>query len=180
MVDKWHKRQSAASRNPIEAMDQTLTATKRHFAKEILGNRVQVAGKYVNFENVGSNRGVIALDPAVQADAEIIAGLDKIAAAGVGGVIAISEAQYAEKKSQAASRPLGRPKEMLALRSRPKGNPVRRVPPPPEVTRHATAPAADPAPAAPAAAAPQPAPEPTTFRPPTRRISRKGKAAVPA
>jgi len=153
---------------------------KVHFLKEILSNPIVIKGRTVPFENVGANRGVVALDPANPADGDLIAGLNDFASRGVGGVAKLTEAEYTEKKSHPVSTPSVRPRELL--RARHPGPPQRQVPVPAEAMVQSTAAPAEPPldldslkavtePAAPAA-------EPEAFKPATRRISRKTSSVL--
>jgi hypothetical protein len=170
---------------PISNLPQTpVTAPALvYFLKEILSNPVNIQGRNVPFENVGANRGVIALDPSKIPDKDYIAGLTDWANQGIGGVTKISAADYAQKKSQPVLKPSARPRDML--RARHPTSPALRTPPPPppEVTLAGAAPPADAdlnalglgeeaeAPA-PASAGTEP---PPPFRPTTRRIGRSAK-----
>ena len=164
-----------------------------YFLKANLANPILVKGKAVPFEHIGNNWGVIALDQNKPEDRDAIEFMNGLTARGVGGVSKLSAEQYAQKKSQPASTPLGRPREWL--RQRPSGPQKRR-----DLTRPVAIPPAAGAPAAKklesptlAAGAEAPldianlkatsdaTPLVDTFRPPTRRISRtKPAASVPA
>jgi hypothetical protein len=155
-----------------------------YYVKAHLSNPIIVKGTRVNFENVGGNWGVIALDPNNGADKELIDGLNHLVSDGVGGVGRISAEEYAQKKSQQALNPSDRPKELLRLR--PSGPRPRQVQPPPEVialttgvpTAEQTKPGSEEPPLdldnlKGASEVSQAAEAPTeAFRPPTRRISR--------
>jgi hypothetical protein len=148
-----------------------MSANLIHFRKEILSNVLTVKGRAVPFENIGANRGVIALDPAKDENKEFIAALTDFAHRGVGGVAKISADDYAQKKSHPALTPSVPPREML--RARP-GPPAKRVAAPPELTRPGAVQAAKPAPPVDLKAMGlADDAEPQSFRPPTRKISRK-------
>lgn len=151
--------------------------SKVYFLKEILSNPINIKGTNVAFENIGGNRGVVALDPANGQESQFITELNQFASQGVGGVSRITEAQYIEKKNQPAPTPSGRQKEMLRLR--PTGPRPRPVQPPAEATVQAVAPPAEPA-AGPLDTPLEPigTPAPGSFQPPTRRISRKTESVL--
>jgi len=73
---------------------------KIYFRKEIFSNAFYVRGKAAPFEDIGNNQGLLVLD--YSADADLIAALSQAAEAHRGGIVKISEAEYAEKKSRAS------------------------------------------------------------------------------
>lgn len=166
-----------------------------HFIKANLSNQIIIKGRRVNFDPVGNNWGVIRLNPDIPEDQAFIESLNLFASKGVGGIGKITAEEYAQKKSQGALTPSGRPKEMLRLR--PTG-PQRRAAP----QQNAGIPAGAAAVAGANKAAPNPAPEsvepaldlanlkpasevggtspiPESFRPPTRRIQRNKSTGAP-
>lgn len=69
----------------------------QYFQKELVSNPFMVAGKTVQFEVLGGNRGVIALNP--ETDGPLVDALNKAAAKRRGGVIKITSEQYLQKKT---------------------------------------------------------------------------------
>lgn len=91
----------------------------KYFLKEQVNNSIYVAGQSPRWEVLAQQTGVIALQEGK--DDELIAGLNGFATRHVGGVLAISEAEYTQKKTQmpfAASSPSS--KEYLRLAQEPK------------------------------------------------------------
>lgn len=84
---------------------------KHFYLKELISNPYIIGGAPVPFEHVDDNRGVIALDDSVLGNSTLITGLDEAAAAGRGGIVKISEADYAKKKSE-------RSRNLLSMRSK--------------------------------------------------------------
>jgi len=154
-----------------------------YFVKASISNPVLVRGASVPFEPVGGNWGVLALDTSLETNKPVLDALNEFVKRGVGGVGRISAAEYAQKKSQPILKPFG-PRN-APLRSRPLG-PSPRKPPAPAVTAAAAVPVAE----QPAAEPPidlsalksvgeTPA-TPESFRPPTRRISRRPAGSAPS
>jgi len=153
---------------------------KVYYYKELNSVPYFVAGAPVQFEPLPGNRGVLSLDSPQHET--LITALNSAAEKHIGGIVRISEAQYTEKKTLAASTPSlpRRAKEML-----------RPMPKAPFQRKQDMAAAAEPA-------KPVPAPTPQTvtapppgenvtgppvvegFRPATRKISRKRAGDVMA
>lgn len=164
---------------------------KSYFFKEIASNPVIVNGAPVQFQHIAGNRGLLELESGK--DDELIAGLTKLANDQVGGIVKLNEAQFAEKKTQAVSTILPKPKEMLRV-LKPTLNPfpqeVRNTegnvappadgsqiapPPAPGIPLTATAPATSPTPPTPVIPL-TPNGEPVgQFQPGTRKITRSGE-----
>jgi len=153
-----------------------------YFVKASISNPVLVRGAAVPFEPVGSNWGVLALDTSIEGNKPVLDALNEFIKRGVGGVGRISAAEYAQKKSQPILKPFG-PRN-APLRSRPLG-PSPRKAPAQAVIAAAAVPAVEP-PAEPpidlsalkSVGEAQATPE--SFRPPTRRISRRPVGTAPA
>jgi hypothetical protein len=171
------------------------------FYKEIVSNKFLVKGAPVPFEVLDGNRGVIRLEENEE-NAPLIAELNK--AAGRFGVVKISEAEYAEKKTEypltqsKRSSPLN--EKLRVVQTRQPTNPFARQVgavaeaelKPPQVVPERPGLQPDPLagqptfpltpPAAPSAPEPSPeapAGEPTPkFTPSTRRISRRTEGAT--
>jgi hypothetical protein len=165
---------------------ETKSTSKVFFLKVILSNAFIVGGKPVPFEAIPGNEGVIALDPKESND--LITALSNAAANQKGGVVRISEEEYTQKKT-AAGLKQSAPRSRDALRPMrnalsPFNTPTtaakdaQPVSAPPVATATPQAAASAAAQAAPVVEAAVPAPEEVSFRPATRRISRKD--AVPA
>lgn len=92
---------------------------KVYFFKEIASNAYLVSGAPVQFEPLPGNRGSIALES--PKDDTLIAALKDAATREVGGISSISESEYTEKKTLAASMPLTPPRHKEMLRPMPKG-----------------------------------------------------------
>ena len=172
---------------------------KLFYLKEILSNPILVKGTTLQFENIGANRGVIALDSENTSDLPFIEALNGFAKRGVGGVIRISEADYTQKKMSPSPMPSVRPKEMLRARPTtpfdkppqpPAPQPEGAAPVVPEQPASQPQPPADPLPEPPldlsaltsdapmvsipeSPAEPVADPAPPPVRPPTKRLSRK-------
>ena len=144
------------------------------FLKEIVSNQIIIKGRKVAFENIGSNRGVLELNESKSDDKEFIAGLNDLANRRVGGVVKLFAAEYAQKKSQPILNPSVRPRDML--RARRPLPPARKTVPQPIETQVATPKVAVPAVDLKTMGLADDPEPPATFRPTTRRISRKAKA----
>jgi len=147
---------------------------KTYWFKEIASNPVIVNGAPVQFQHVPGNRGLLELDAAQ--DDLLVVKLTEMAKNQIGGVVKLSEKEYAEKKSSVIATPSARPREMLRVVN-PSPNPFPQGSSP--STAATVAPPANPAeapagsaPAAPAAPAADPAAPAATFRPAVRRVTR--------
>lgn len=132
---------------------------KRYFSKDLVFNSVQDRnGKVIPWEALADQNGVAVFDDVTQK--ELVEDLDKMAGK-VGGITAISEEQYAQKKRLGKWQPSVLPSDQQDIRIMPPVNgPPRRA---------ADAAAAEPA-------LPQP-PEPPAF--PLNRSAQKAVAAKP-
>lgn len=161
-------------------------ATK-FFTKELANNTFYMPdGKTpVNFEVFPSNVGVIALD--TDKDAEIIAVLEDAASKRRGGIVPVSEAEYAEiKKNRGGSKPFvgfQPPPRLQAMRSPGQFRPPPQIPQPaanPAVANGHQTPAAVPA-AQPPSSTPKLDAPVIPKRPKTSRKSEaEGKTKAPA
>lgn len=161
----------------------------KFFGKEQVNNPILVAGQSPRWEVLAQQWGVIALQEGK--DDALIEGLNGFASRHVGGVIALSEAEYTQKKTQmpfAASSPSS--KEYLRLAQEPKqekpkfapslatagpvaveARPPNR-PTPQQMMAEAMRPPTIPDPPKNRDVVQAPAPEPVIPKPPVRRLTR--------
>ena len=160
---------------------------KQFYLKEILNNPFIGAGRTIEWQHLPGNRGLLETE-----DETLIRILDEAAQKQIGGIVKLTEAQFAEKKSLAQSTPFpSRPKEMLRQISARGPFPQ---------TKSATAALQEAAAAAggepanvestiaaianagevPASATIGPTPPIESFKPATRRLPRRGTASPPA
>lgn len=93
----------------------------KFFFKELVNNTVLIGGKSPSWEMVEDQCGIISLSPGK--DDAMIAGLNDLASRHVGGIIAITEAVYTQKKTQSEFMrlsPGSEGKEYLRLAVEPK------------------------------------------------------------
>ena len=94
--------------------------SKKYFKKENLRNQVadEVTHKFINFQPVGNDLGVIELDD--EADVSKIASLNKLADQRIGGVVRVSPEIFDSlKKNTANLRPSSKPSFLNQIRVSP-------------------------------------------------------------
>jgi len=151
---------------------------KHFFAKELVNNPYVVDGKAAPFQVYPGNTGLLELETGK--DDKLIAALDEAAAKHRGGIVKLTEPQFAEKKNQLLSAPLPKPRPKEMLRTAPRSpfdrksdtagagaEPVKPLRPTPSLDA-----APIPRSAEKAVEGTLPAAPVEGFRPPTRRIKR--------
>jgi len=94
--------------------------SKKYFKKENLRNQVadEVTHKFINFQPVGNDLGVIELDE--ETDVSRIASLNKLADQRIGGVVRVSQDIFESlKKNTANLRPSSKPSFLNQIRVSP-------------------------------------------------------------
>lgn len=91
------------TQNPSATHTASPAPQRVFFYKEIFSNVYIVNGKKVDFEQLDGNQGVLVLE--VGRDSDLISALNDAARRQIGGIVKISEAEYAQKKTDHPSAP---------------------------------------------------------------------------